>query len=162
MTLSCKSLLASETVFHSVCHVWLSSRLPELFTLSYCTWSWNWLIVSLPYLRENQKPNSREPRGMLGQNLKASLPANKQASKQATTLLNIPLTELTTCTTVSSFIVELMFNGTSWWEKPSKWYCGSVRAVTIAMAADATLGVIVDAPQHPPHDMEPLTSMANR
>lgn len=63
--------------------------------------------------------------------------------------------------TVSILIVELIFRGTRWWEKPTKWYCGSVRAVSIAMAADATLGVMV-VPLQLPHDIEPLTSIAKR
>ena len=64
-------------------------------------------------------------------------------------------------TTVSSLWVELMLRGTRWWENPTKWYCGSVRAVSIAIAAEATLGVMV-VPWQLPHDIEPLTSMAKR
>ena len=63
--------------------------------------------------------------------------------------------------TVSSLWVELMFKGTKVLEKPTKWYCGSVRAISIAIAADATRGVR-DVPMQFEDDIEPLTSIANR
>ena len=37
-------ILANGAVFHSVWQVWLSSGSPEVFTVSYCAWLWNWII----------------------------------------------------------------------------------------------------------------------
>lgn len=66
------------------------------------------------------------------------------------------------CKTSSSFIVEIIGIGTNSCENPTNSKACSVRAVTMAIAAEATLGVIEVVPQQLPHPMDPLTSTARR